>query len=151
MRGSISHCSRGGWRSIVDARHGAFAHADAGTAISGDDAAQELEKIGIVSHQEYAIAVGILLQQLLESDVIRIRPQRRTDLDLGFVSQFCADELRGLQGPLQGTRGNHVHLHLQRAQHARHEHALFFSFFDESALGIETGDSPGKLRRWRGA
>ncbi len=128
----------------VDAGHRALAHADAGAAIAGDDAAEELEEIGIVADQQHAFAVGILLNQLLESGIIGVRPQRRADLDLGLVAQFSTDKLRGLQGTLEGAGDDDVDLHLERAQQPRHEHALLLAFLDQAPFGVEDGIAAGE-------
>ena len=50
----------------IDAGDGAFAHADGGAAVAGDQPAQELEEIGVVAHGQHAFAVGIFRQHVLE-------------------------------------------------------------------------------------
>ena len=123
----------------IDAGDGALPHADGGSAVGGDQAAQELEEIGIVADCQDAVVAGIFGQHLLEVGVAGVQPQGRTDLHFGVVTQLRADKLRGLQGALEGAGDDHVHLHLERAQHARHQHALVLAFLDEAPLGIEGG------------
>ena len=74
-----------------------------------------------------------------KSAKVGVRAERRADFDLGVVAQLGADELRRLQGALQRAGDDDVHLHLERAQHARHQHALLLAFFDEAPLGVESG------------
>ena len=123
----------------ADAGDRALAQADGRAAVAGDHAAKELEEIGVVSDDQDAFAVGILGQQKLEAGVIRAWSQRFADFDLGFVAELGADKLRGLQGAFEGAGDDDIHLHLERAQDTRHQHALFFSLLDEAPLGVESG------------
>jgi hypothetical protein len=65
--------------------------------------------------------------------------QRRADFDFAVVAELGADKLRGLQGALERAGDDDVHLHLEGAQHARHQHALLLAFLDQAALGVESG------------
>ena len=67
----------------VDARDGAFAHADGRAAVAGDQPAQKLEDVGIVPHHQHALAAGVPGQQLSGNRrKSALRPKRRADLDL---------------------------------------------------------------------
>lgn len=128
----------------VDARHRALAHAHTRSAIARDDAAQEFEKIGVVANQQHAFAVGVLLNQLLESGIVGVRAQSRADFNLGLVAQFSPDKLRGLERSLQWTGDDDVHLHLESAHQARHQHALIFSFLDQPPFCVQNGIASGE-------
>ena len=104
----------------VDAGDGALAHADGRAAVAGDEAAEELEGVGIVAHDEDAVAAGVLGQHVLKVGVGSVGTERRADLDFGVVAEFRADQLRGLQGALERARHDDLDLRLERAQHARH-------------------------------
>ena len=121
----------------VDARDRAFAHADTCSAIAGDEAAEELEEIGIVADHEHVLPVSVLPEELLEIGVGCVEIERRTYLDLAFVSEFIADKLRGLERTLQGAGNNDIGLDFEGAKHAPHHHALLFAFRDEASFGVE--------------
>jgi len=114
----------------VDARHGSLAHAYARTSIACDDAAKKFEEVWIVTNDQDTFAIRILFHKLLKSSEVAVGSKRRTDFDLRLVAQLRAHKLCGLQGALQRTRDNYIHLHLQRTEHASHQHALLFAFLD---------------------
>ena len=68
----------------VDAGDGALSHADGGTAVAGDHAAQELEEVGVMAHYQHAFAVRIFDQHLLEGGEDEIRKQLMQSLDAFF-------------------------------------------------------------------
>ena len=57
MRGSMTHCRRGGWLSAIEPGDGAFAHADRRAAVAGNQAAQKLEQIRIMPYRQNSLAV----------------------------------------------------------------------------------------------
>lgn len=122
----------------VDAGDGALSHADGGGAVAADEAAEELEDVGIVADGQDALAVGIFGEHLLEVGVIGAEGEGGADFDFGFVAQLGADKLRGLEGALEGAGDDDVNLHLEGAEDAGHQHALVFSFLDEGPLGVES-------------
>ena len=85
----------------VDACDGAFAHADAGSAIAGDEAAKKLEQVRIVADDEHVLPVSVFSEQLLEIGVGCAEIERRAYLDFAFVAEFVADKLGGLERALQ--------------------------------------------------
>jgi len=50
----------------IDACDRSLAHADAGAAVSGDEAAEELEQVRIVADEHDVLAVGVFVDQFLE-------------------------------------------------------------------------------------
>jgi hypothetical protein len=112
-----------------------------GAAVAGDQTAEELKKVGVVADGQHAFAVGVFSQQRLEIVIACVGPEGGADLDFGVVAELGAHELRGLQGALQRAGDDDIHLHLEGAEDARHQHALFLAFFDEAALGVEKGFS----------
>lgn len=121
----------------VDACDRALAHADAGSAIAGDEAAKELEEIRIVADHEHILTVSILPEELLEIGVGCTEIERRAYLDLAFIPEFVADELGGLERTLQWAGNNDIGLNFKGAKHASHRHALFFAFSDEASFRVE--------------
>jgi len=127
----------------IDAGDGSLAHADACSAVPGDQPPEELKQVGIVSHEHDILPVGILVNELLEIGVACAKIECGADFYLAFIAEFIANELGGLKGALQRTGNDDVGLNLQGSQEAPHEHALFFAFGDESAFGIELCAFPG--------
>jgi hypothetical protein len=121
----------------VDAGDGAFAHADGGAAIPGHEATEKLKTIWIVADHQDAFAVCVLGEELLEVGVAGVEIEGGTDLNLGLVTHLGTHKLGGLQGALERAGDYNVDLHLEGVEHPRHQHALFFSLFDEAALAIE--------------
>jgi len=121
----------------IDASHGAFAHAHAGSAVSGDEASEELKQVRIVSDDQNILPVCIFVQQLLEVRVGGVEIERRTNLDFAFVTEFIAHKLCGLQRALKRAGQDDIGLNLERAQDSPHDHALFFSFGDQTAFSVE--------------
>ncbi len=140
VRGSMSHCSRGGWFVHVDARNGAFAHADGGAAVAGNQAAEKLEQVGIVPHGQDSFAVGILRQQCPGN-----RRNCAFNPSAGLISTLasypssvptncavCRARFSGLETITSIGA-------FERAQHPRHQHALLLAFLDQAAFGVEKG------------
>ncbi len=129
----------------VDARHRALSHPHARRAIPGDQSAKELEQVGVVSYEKNVLAIGILIDELLEIGEACADVQRRADLNFGVVTEFVADKLRCLKGALQLTGDNNVGLNLEGAEKAAHQHALLLAIGDKAAFGVElrtfTGNS----------
>jgi len=123
----------------IDARDGAFAHADGGAAVAGDHAAQELEDIGVVADDKHALAVGILGQHLLEGRVIGIQAEGGTDFHFGFVAKLGADKLGCLESPLERAGYDDVDLDPEGGKNARHQHALLFPLLNQGSFGVEGG------------
>jgi hypothetical protein len=121
----------------VNAGDGTFAHADACSAVAGDETAEELEEIGIVADDKHVLTVGVCSKEVLEVGVCGTEIESRTDLDLAFIPKFIADELGGLQGALQRAGNDDIRLDLEGAQHTSHDHALFFAFRDKPPFGVE--------------
>lgn len=121
----------------VDASDRCLAHAYAGAAIRGDQAAKELKETGIVADDEDILAIGEFVEQFLEIGECGVWPERCADLNLAFVAEFVAHKLSRLQGTLQGAGDDQIGLHLEGAENAAHDHALFLAFGDQPALGIE--------------
>ena len=136
----------------IDAGDGALAHADGGAAVAGDQAAEELEQVGVVADHQHAFAVGsTLTSMLLEVLEVGGRTERGAHFDLGLVAELRADKLRGLQGALERAGDDHIDLHFEGAEDARHQHALLLAFLDKGALGVESGVFAPDVRHWRGA
>src|SRR5579859_676087 len=114
----------------IDTCDRTFAHADAGSAIAGDEPAKELEKIRIVADHEHVLPVCELPEELLEIGVGCTEIERRAYLDLAFIPEFVADELGGLERALQRAGNNDIRLNFEGAEHASHRHALLFTFGD---------------------
>ncbi len=108
-------------------------------AVAGDQPAHELKEVGVVSHDEDSLAVSVLRQHVLKSRIVRFKRKRGADFHLGFVAKLGADKLGGLQGPLQRARDDDVDLDFERAQNARHQHALVLAFLDQSSFFVEKG------------
>ena len=121
----------------IDAGDSGLAHANAGSAIPGNEAAEELEEIRVVSNEEDVLTVGVLVDQLLEVGVAGAEIEGRTDFDLAVVAKLIADELGGLQSALEWAGDDDVGLDFEGAEEPAHEHALLFAFGDETAFGIE--------------
>ena len=121
----------------VDARDRGFTHTYSGTAIAGNEAAQKLEQVRVVSHDQDVLPVRIFLQELLKVRIGGVEVERRADLDFAFIAEFVAHKLCGLQCSLQGTGNDDVRLNLERAEDSPHDHALFFSFDDQTAFSVE--------------
>jgi len=117
----------------------ALPHADGGGPVAGDEAAEELKKDGVVAHSQQTFAVREFREHGLEGGEGCIRQQGGTYFDFGVVAELGADKLRGLQGALEGAGDDDIDLHLEGAQHARHQHALVLAFLDEAPLGVECG------------
>ena len=127
----------------VDAGYRALAHADGGAAVAGDHAAKELEKHGVVTDGENALAVGIFREHMQEAGVIGVGGERGADLNFSLVAHLGSHKLRGLQGALERAGDDDVQLHVERAEQPRHQHALVLSLFDEGPLGVEERVSAG--------
>jgi hypothetical protein len=123
----------------VDADNRPFAHANAGPAVPGDEAAEELEEVGIVANEKYVLAVGVLVDELLEIGVGCGEVKGRADFDFAFIAEFVADELSCLKGALQRAGDNYVGLDPEGAEEPTHKHALLFAFGDEAAFGVKLG------------
>ena len=121
----------------VNPRDRSLAHADAGSAISGDEAAKELEQIWIMADHQHILAISVFSEELLEVGVRCAEIERCAYFDLAFISEFVANELRSLQGALQGAGNNDIRLDLESAEHAAHDHALLFTFCDKSPFRVE--------------
>jgi len=115
----------------------AFAHADGGSAVAGDHAAEKLKHVGVVADYEDAFAVRVFGEHLLEVGVVGAEVECRADFDFGFVAKLRADKLGGLEGALERAGDDDVDLHLERREKPRHEHALLFSLFDEGSFAIK--------------
>jgi len=123
----------------IDTGNRALSHANGGASIAGDQAAEEIEDIGVVADGQYPFAVGILRQHLLKVSVIGSGRQSRAYLDFCLVAQLSGDKLRRLKGALQGARDDYIHLHFECVHNAGHQHALVLALFDEGSLGVESG------------
>ena len=123
----------------IDAGDGALAHTDGGAAVAGDEAAQKLEEDGLCPTASMPSRSAYLASMFWNSAKSAVGSRRVADFHFGVVAKLGADKLCGLKSPLQGARDDHVHLHLEGAQHARHQHALVFAFLDEAPLGVENG------------
>jgi len=121
----------------IDAGDGAFAHADGGSAVAGDEAAEELEEVGVVSNDQDAFAVRIFCDEGLEVGVVCMEAEGWADFDFGFIAELGADKLGGLKGAFERAGDDDVHLNFERGENARHEHALLFSLFDEGSLAVK--------------
>jgi len=121
----------------IDASDGTLAHADAGSSIPSDEAAEKLEEVGIVADEHHVLPVGIFVDQLLKVRVARAKVKRRADFDFALVAEFVADELGGLERTLQRAGDDDVGLDFEGAEKPAHEHALLFAFGDKAALRVE--------------
>jgi len=121
----------------IDAGDSGLAHANAGSAVPGDEATEELEEIGIVSNEQDVLPVGILVDQLLEIGVASAEVESRTDFNLGIVAKLIANKLGCLQSALERAGDDDVWLDFEGAEEPAHEHALLFAFGDEATFGIE--------------
>jgi len=77
-----------------------LAHADAGSAVAGDDAAEELEEIRVVSDEEDVLAIGAFVNELLEVGIAGAEVESGADFDFAVVAEFIANELGSLKGAL---------------------------------------------------
>lgn len=127
----------------VDASNRTFAHADAGSAIAGNQAAQELEEIRIVSDEEDVLAVGVLVDEFLEIGVGGAEVEGGADFNLAVIAKFVADELGGLESAFERAGDDDIGLDFESAEQAAHQHALLFTFRDEPALCVELGSIAG--------
>ena len=129
----------------IDSRHRGFAHSHACRAVSGDQAAQELEQVRVVSDEKDVLAIGIPVDQLLKIGIARANVERRANFDFSLVAKFVTDKLRGLERTLQWTGDDDVWLDFEGAEKTTHQHALFLAFGNEAALGVKlctiTGNS----------
>jgi len=121
----------------VDAGNGSLAHSNSGASVGGNQAADKLEQVGIMADNQDVLAIRVFFKHLLKGGEVRLGRESRTDLNLAFVPQLVAHKLRSLQGALQWARDDQVWLYFKSIQNAAHHHALFFAFFDETALGVE--------------
>lgn len=121
----------------IHARNRSLPHPDGRAAVACDEPTQELEHIGIVSYGKDRLVAGIFGQKVLEVRVIPVQSQCRADLNLAFVAQFCADQLRRLESAFQWTRYNGVNRGFQCVEYLRHQDALLLALFDQAAFGIQ--------------
>src|SRR5579871_1804230 len=120
----------------IDSGDRGFAHSDAGSAIAGNEAAEKLEKIGIVADDENVLTVSVFSQKLLEIREGRIEVERGAYLDFAFITKLVPDKLCCLQRALQWAGNDDVRLNLQRPQNSPHNHALFFALSNKTALRV---------------
>ena len=121
----------------IDAGNRCFAHAYAGTAIAGDEATDKLEQVGIVSDDQHILTVCVLAQKGLEVGIGGAEVQRRADFDFAFVAEFVPNKLRRLECAFQRTGHDHIRLDFKGTENSSHDHALFLTFRDQAAFGVE--------------
>jgi len=148
LRGAAGH---------VDAGNGAFTEADGaaggafgdsvavGVAVATHQFGEVLVEVGVVSDDEDAFAVAVLVEELLEGGVVSVGGEGGGDDDGEIESELGADELGGLAGAFEGAGDDDVDLDLESGEDSGHEHALLLAFFDQAAFGVKervfTGDA----------
>src|SRR4051812_24422272 len=114
-----------------------FAHANAGTTVSGDESTEKLKQVRVMPDEHDVLPVGVLIDQLLEIGVPGAKVESGADFDLSVIGKFVADELGCLESPLEGAGDDDVRLDLEGTEKVAHEHALLFALCDETTSGVE--------------
>ena len=110
---------------------------------SGLDAARDEERsdedgeVGIVADDQQVLALGALVEELLEVFEGGVGGEGGGVQDLGFVAGLGADEGGGLEAALERARDDEVELEVQGVQHVRELEAVALAFFVEGTLGVE--------------
>jgi len=127
----------------VDASDAAFAQANAAASvrmpvsIAGNQPCDELMEVGIVTHHQHALAIGILRDQLLEGGKLPIGSQHRRIQDGLIEAHFRCYKLGCLPRSLERAGDDDIHLHLEPGEDTGHQHALLLAFLDQAALDVE--------------